>query len=728
MATEHLHKRRKLSNDETPSASLVRMQRAAFLSSMSRDISPPPSSRATPDVEVLDARSTKPVSDKHTSDEASKHELRESLYHATASNGSKRRPKTPQRKVIPSPFTLTKIRDLPASHNVDTVNLHDILGNPIIREAWIFNFCFDIDWLMQFFDSDVRSLVSVKIIHGSWRNEDGNRIAIEDACRRWSNVENSKAYLPDQFGTHHSKMFVLFTHDDHAEVVIHTANMLMKDWTNMTQAVWRSGLLPKADKKNEDTLGTIGSGERFKYDLLAYLREYKNPCQALVKQLQEYDFTSVRGALVASVPSKIANSQLQSTKDQHLWGYPQLREVLSQIQPASHDSSKEQNQKLHLVAQVSSIASLPNGWLDNLRTVASITAPTAPKNNKTQPFKSQRPGLSIIYPTPTNVATSLDGYSAGGSIHMKAQSATHMNQINALRPYLCQWTEGPMEKFRMGRDRAAPHVKTYVMFNREPTNEALLQTSSDQVGSGGVHVEWALLTSANLSVQAWGSLPRNKTSSKPNSSKSPSKPASGSDDGVAHIQSFEIGVLVWPALYDEDFDEHTSPSIRENNGHGPVTNTDGGLRLRVGGKKERTRIVPAFKDSSFTTKAPVSIADASSTVIRIDDEIQLTKKTVSAHSLNAEAGDHGFAAHGISGDTERTVIDNDAGKDDGDAEKDDDDDDEVEDNDMRIVELRLPYDLPLTPYKADDMPWSPAGRYMIPDSRGAVWDGGGGGR
>ncbi|KAI9873034.1 MAG: hypothetical protein M1823_008021, partial [Watsoniomyces obsoletus] len=67
--------------------------------------------------------------------------------------------------MLPSPFTLIKIRDLPASANVDTVSLHDILGNPLVKEAWVFNFCFDVDWMMQFFDPDVRSLVQVKIIH-----------------------------------------------------------------------------------------------------------------------------------------------------------------------------------------------------------------------------------------------------------------------------------------------------------------------------------------------------------------------------------------------------------------------------------------------------------------------------------------------------------------------------------------------------------------------------------
>lgn len=47
-----------------------------------------------------------------------------------------------------SPFQLTKIRDLAPHQNVDTVELKDILGNPLIRECWNFNFLFDLDFVM----------------------------------------------------------------------------------------------------------------------------------------------------------------------------------------------------------------------------------------------------------------------------------------------------------------------------------------------------------------------------------------------------------------------------------------------------------------------------------------------------------------------------------------------------------------------------------------------------
>jgi tyrosyl-DNA phosphodiesterase-1 len=47
-----------------------------------------------------------------------------------------------------SPFQLTHIRDLRPHQNVDAVQLKDILGDPMIKECWNFNFLFDIDFVM----------------------------------------------------------------------------------------------------------------------------------------------------------------------------------------------------------------------------------------------------------------------------------------------------------------------------------------------------------------------------------------------------------------------------------------------------------------------------------------------------------------------------------------------------------------------------------------------------
>jgi len=67
-----------------------------------------------------------------------------------------------------------------------------------------------------------------------------------------------------------------------------------------------------------------------------------------------------------------------------------------------------------------------------------------------------------------------------------------------------------------GRKRAAPHIKTYIRFS-DPSQSS---------------IDWMLVTSANLSKQAWGEA---------------TSPA-----GEIRISSYEIGVIVWPELYGEN--------------------------------------------------------------------------------------------------------------------------------------------------------------------------------
>lgn len=51
--------------------------------------------------------------------------------------------------IIPSPIQLTRIQDLSPEQNVDTVGLADILGDPLIKECWQFNYLHDLDFIMS---------------------------------------------------------------------------------------------------------------------------------------------------------------------------------------------------------------------------------------------------------------------------------------------------------------------------------------------------------------------------------------------------------------------------------------------------------------------------------------------------------------------------------------------------------------------------------------------------
>jgi tyrosyl-DNA phosphodiesterase-1 len=69
----------------------------------------------------------------------------EPIAYKPSENGTSRAEET---RFVPSPIQLTKIEKLPAHQNVDAVGLSDLLGDPLIKECWNFNFLFDVDFVM----------------------------------------------------------------------------------------------------------------------------------------------------------------------------------------------------------------------------------------------------------------------------------------------------------------------------------------------------------------------------------------------------------------------------------------------------------------------------------------------------------------------------------------------------------------------------------------------------
>lgn len=49
---------------------------------------------------------------------------------------------------VPSPIQLNRIPSLSAASNIDTLTLKDLLGDPLISECWLFNYLFDVDFIM----------------------------------------------------------------------------------------------------------------------------------------------------------------------------------------------------------------------------------------------------------------------------------------------------------------------------------------------------------------------------------------------------------------------------------------------------------------------------------------------------------------------------------------------------------------------------------------------------
>lgn len=291
--------------------------------------------------------------------------------------------------------------------------------------------------------------------------------------------------------------------------------MIKFDWHNMTQAVWRSPLLPLASSKQPGPAQhSQNVGATFKKDLLAYFAAYdKIRTGELVSALSKYSFESVKAVFVASVPGKFSIGQ-QSGKRVD-WGWKRLATVLAEVPLRSPEEEGR------VVAQVSSVARLgqTNTWLSRVLFRALRTNKSSHK---------VKPLYHLIFPTDKEVRDSLNGYASGSSIHMRIQAAAQWKQLLYVRPYLTHWDSQPLASPRgsppidvvdAGRTRAAPHIKTYIRFsNKEFT-----------------HIDWALLTSANISMQAWG------TSENP-------RPKNQGGGIEFKVSSYEAGVLVYPEI------------------------------------------------------------------------------------------------------------------------------------------------------------------------------------
>ena len=105
---------------------------------------------------------------------------------------------------------------------MDTVTLREILSpQSTLDELWSFNFNTSMQFLRNHIGSTDENRVKVRVIHGHWRQEDEMRKMMEAGI--WgSNVKLISAYLPDTFGSHHSKILVLFRTNGTAQVVVHT--------------------------------------------------------------------------------------------------------------------------------------------------------------------------------------------------------------------------------------------------------------------------------------------------------------------------------------------------------------------------------------------------------------------------------------------------------------------------------------------------------------------------
>ncbi len=116
--------------------------------SRSNSISPPPKRRLITAASVAADRLIDTLTPRSTNKNPADETVRLSPKQSSSPREAKGSSPARVARTIPSPVQLNFIDQLPAASNVDTVSLGTILGDPLIRECWLFNYLFDLGFVM----------------------------------------------------------------------------------------------------------------------------------------------------------------------------------------------------------------------------------------------------------------------------------------------------------------------------------------------------------------------------------------------------------------------------------------------------------------------------------------------------------------------------------------------------------------------------------------------------
>ncbi|XP_042877810.1 probable tyrosyl-DNA phosphodiesterase [Penaeus japonicus] len=382
----------------------------------------------------------------------------------------------PARLAASSPFNffVNKSFSVKETHEDPLSLVFPDLFNPQlgeIVESVQLNFMVDLEFLMTNYKAGKADSKPLLVMYGQ----------MEGNPRDYTDVTCTKVNLPFQYGTHHTKMMI-FQYTDSLRVVIHTANLVPNDWYEKTQGYWVSPAFPLLEGGKAGLLDGE-SPTRFKRDLVDYLASYKAPdLTRWTHIIKKYDFTSCNTVFVGSTPGYHAGEH----KDK--WGHMKARRAIRQ-----HGGTWTSS--VPIIAQCSSIGSLgkdAKSWLSGELGMSLTGAPGV---------CASAPKVNVIYPSEDDVCNSSEGWMGGSCLPYN--SGTHAKQTWLTECMHC-WRSD-----RRKRTRVMPHIKTYTRLNKSQSS-----------------AQFFLLTSANISKAAWGTLQKQNTQ--------------------LFIRSYEAGILLLP--------------------------------------------------------------------------------------------------------------------------------------------------------------------------------------
>ncbi|XP_069546414.1 tyrosyl-DNA phosphodiesterase 1 isoform X2 [Brachyistius frenatus] len=300
-------------------------------------------------------------------------------------------------------FYLNKVTGLDRKYNSGALHIRDILS-PLfgtLKESVQFNYCFDIAWMVQQYPPEFRDR-PVLIVHGDKREA---KARLVQQAQPFPHVRFCQAKLDIAFGTHHTKMMLLW-YEEGFRVVILTSNLIRADWYQKSQGMWMSPLFPRLPKGSSASAGE--SPTFFKRDLLDYLASYRaQELEEWIQQIKEHDLSETRVYLVGSSPGRYVGPDMER------WGHLRMRKLLYE-----HTDPVPDEERWPVIGQFSSIGSM---GLDKTKWLAAEFQRTLTTLGRSS-LRSDAP-VHLLYPSVEDVRTSLEGYPAGGSLPYSIQTA-----------------------------------------------------------------------------------------------------------------------------------------------------------------------------------------------------------------------------------------------------------------------------------------------------------------
>lgn len=390
------------------------------------------------------------------------------------------------------PFQLLRTRGIPSWGNQGPLGFdmqQHVAGN--ILFAFVSNYMIDIRWLAHTFP-DLLFSDFLLIVHGQQGDTEGMKNQLRMLGVQEDAMHVFQPPVPP-YGTHHSKAFFL-RYSTGIRIIIHTANLLYCDVNNKSQSVYMQDF-PLKDATSQVTCSEFEQ-ELLQYvDALGLVLRVRERLKNIIKL---HDYSSARCHLVASVPSKPFEF-----KEVDRYGHKRLGAVLGAYEFDKKFASAP------IIAQFSSIGNLSPAFLGSITESFSSGYYYSTENhdNKVALGTPSDGHVRLVWPSVAQVRDSLEGWFGGGSIPGYYDRVMKPMLLDG--GYYHVWGG-----HTTGRQRAMPHMKTYLRFHEESKE-----------------IAWLCLGSHNFSKAAWGEVV--------NSKKYNAK--------LCRILSFELGVVFVPS-------------------------------------------------------------------------------------------------------------------------------------------------------------------------------------